>query len=77
MNKLFTLSTSDSYGAQRLRTSTSPKSELLAAALVPSGTLRERYRPPISPKVIPTERFAIALHIPKQRSPSVKFSNAL
>ena len=37
-----------------------PKSELLAAALVPSGTLRERYRPP-------TPQTAITFPHPQQR----------
>jgi hypothetical protein len=45
----------DSYGALRYRTSTSPTSELLAAAL--------RYRPPHPQK-------AIALRYSKKRSPS-------
>ncbi|WP_152608995.1 hypothetical protein [Aphanizomenon flos-aquae] len=53
---------------------TSQKSELLAAALVPSGTLRDRYRLPTSKKAITRKRFAIAPHHPHNHKRSqIKF----
>ncbi|WP_152608952.1 hypothetical protein [Aphanizomenon flos-aquae] len=58
------------------RTPASPhpqNSELLAAALVPSGTLRERYR---TPKIQNSDRTPTIPHIPKANCLQQRFAIA-